>query len=427
MRFSSQLCLLACAAVLFGAGRATADNWPQWRGVNHDGVSKETSVPTQWSADKNIAWTLNMPGLGSSTPAVWGDRLFLTVEDGKDTVLLCVSIDGKELWKRPVGKARGKIRGDEGDGAGASPSTDGKHVWVFVASGEVACFEVVDGIEVWKFNAQERYGKFDIAFGLHSTPILDGDRLFMQFIHTAGAWVVAVDKATGKDVWKVARPSDGVAECKHSYASPTLWRNGKDAAFIVHGNDYATGHALDDGRELWRVGGLNPKTNYNRTLRFVASPVATPDLIVIPSAKHGPVVGLKPNAKGLIDGGSEFEQWRRPKDTPDVPSPLIYDGLVYLCGENGALICMDAKTGKEHYNQRAHPGIYRASPVCAGGLIYLTARDGTITVVKAGPKFELVAENKLSDVFAASPAISNGRIYLHGRDKLYAIGAKEKP
>jgi outer membrane protein assembly factor BamB len=406
------------------AGLAAADNWPQWRGPNRDGVSAETAVPTRWDKSTNIAWTLKMPGVGASTPAVWGDRIFLTSEDGKDLVLLCVGTDGKERWKRTVGSSIGHPRGGEGSGASASPSTDGKHVWCFVGSGELACYDL-DGKEVWKFNTQDRYGKFKIQFGLHSTPLLDGDRLYLQLIHSGGAWVIAVDKATGADVWKVKRPSDGRDECEHSYASVTLWRKGKDAFLIAHGNDYATGHSLEDGRELWRVGGLNPKTRYNPTLRFVASPAVSPDLIVVPSAKNGPVVGLKPTATGLVEAGNDSEQWRRPRDTPDVPSPLIHDGLVYLCKEDGLLICMDAATGKEHYSKRLHNARYRASPVYAAGNVYLTSRDGYVTVVKAGPTFEVVAENRLPDEIAASPAIAGGRIYLRGFDALYAVGSEK--
>jgi outer membrane protein assembly factor BamB len=424
-------CLVVCT-LLLAAGVAVAGNWPQWRGPTLDGISKE-AAPTEWDASKNVAWTLKLPGMGGSTPVIWDDRIFLTSEDGDAFVLMCVGTDGKERWKKQVGKMddfkkivgtpTGKVRSDEGNGASASPSTDGKHVYAFVGSGELACFDF-GGKEVWKFNTQERYGDFKIQFGIHSTPLLDGDRLYMQLIHSGGAWVIAVDKNTGKDVWKVARKSDGVAECEHSYASVALWRNGKDAVLIAHGNDYATGHSVDDGRELWRVGDLNPKDRYNRTLRFVSTPVATPDLIVIPSAKNGPVVGLKPTATGMIQAGSPYEYWRRPHETPDVPSPLVHDGLVYLCGEYGTLICMDAKTGKEHYNQPLHKARYRASPVLAGGNIYLTARDGTITVVKAGPKFEKVAENKVADQVASSPVPSGGRLYVRGFGTLFAIGAK---
>ena len=415
-----RLPLLAACSLVFAATAGAAD-WPQWRGPYHDGVSAETNLPTKWGAKEGLAWTLKMPGQAGSTPIVLGERIFLTSQDGDDLVLMCVSTAGKELWRRKAGGGRARYMRDEGNMASASPCSDGKHVYAFVGSGELACFDL-DGKEVWKFNTQDRYGRFKIQFGMHSTPLLDGDRLYLQFIHSGGAHVIAVDKATGKDVWKVERPSDGRAECEHSYASVALWRKGGDAFLIAHGNDYATGHRLDDGTELWRVGGLNPKDRYNPTLRFVATPLATPDLIVIPSAKRGPVVGLKPDAKGAVAAGSPHEQWRRPKGTPDVPSPLMYDGLVYLSTEDGHLTCLDAKTGKEHYHQRIHSARYRASPVYAGGAVYCTARDGTVTVVKAGTKFEAIAVNRLPDQIAASPAVSGGRLYLRGFEALYAVG-----
>src|SRR5439155_19319395 len=159
---------------------------------------------------------------------------------------------------------------------------DGKYVYAFVGSGDFAAFDF-DGNQVWKFNAQERYGPFKIAFGMHTTPLLYGDRLYLPMIHSGGAWVVAIDKTNGKDVWKVARKSDGHSECEHSYASPTLWQNGTDAYLVVHGNDYATAHRLSDGGEIWRVGDLNPKSKYRADFRFVTSPVAVADLIVVPS------------------------------------------------------------------------------------------------------------------------------------------------
>jgi outer membrane protein assembly factor BamB len=421
MRRSPALFLLA-AALLPGATSALGDNWPHWRGPSQDGVSKEKGTPSEWDAKKNIAWKLPLPGMAGSTPVVWGNRLFLTSQDGPDLVLLCVSTEGKQLWKRALGTATRKARFDEGNGASASPSTDGKLVFAFVSSGDLAAFDF-DGKEAWRVDLQKRYGRFNIQFGMHSTPVLYGDRLYLQLIHSGGAWVLALDKATGREVWKVARKSDGVAECEHSYASPCLWQRGRDAYLISHGNDYCIAHRLSDGAEIWRVGGLNPKDSYNRTLRFVASPVATPDLIVIPSAKNHAVVGLNPDATGLILPGNRFERWRRPRGTPDVPSPLVHDGLVYLCGERGNLTCADAKTGATLYAKQLHAARYRASPVYADGKVYLTARDGTITVVKAGPKYVELAVNRLPSQMSASPAVSGGRIYLRGFDALYAVEA----
>jgi outer membrane protein assembly factor BamB len=399
---------------------ARAENWPQWRGPNNDGISHETNLPAEWDADKNIVWKLALPGMSGATPAIWGDRIFVPSEDGDDVVLLCLNTDGKELWKRKLAAGKVRYRKDEANLASASPSTDGKHVYSFTGTGDMACFDF-EGKEIWKFNAQDRYGKFNIQHGMHVTPLLYGDRLYLSLLHSGGWWVVAIDKATGKEAWKVKRESDARDECEQAYASPCLWHDNHDAYLIVHGCDYTTAHRLADGSEIWRLGDLNPRDSYHSTLRFVTTPLATADLIVVPTAKSGPVVGVKPNAKGMITAGSPFEQWRKPRITPDVPSPLLHDGLVYLCREMGLLLCLDAKTGKEHYQARLHDARYRASPVYADGKIFCTARDGMITVVKAGPQFERLAVNRLPEQIAASPAIANGRIYLRGFESLYAI------
>jgi outer membrane protein assembly factor BamB len=412
--------------MLLLATAARAENWPQWRGPNNDGVSSETGLPAEWSESKNVLWKLPLPGMASSTPAIWGDRIFLTSEDGDDVVLLCVGTDGHERWKQKLGPSGSKrFRRDEANQSSPSPSTDGRHVYAFTGTGDLACFDV-DGKEVWRFNAQDRYGKFKIMWGMHVSPLLDGDRLYLALLHSGGASVIALDKATGKEIWKISRESDARSECEQSYASPFIWRDGKNEYLVVHGCDYTTGHRLADGAEVWRVADLNPKDAYNGTLRFVASPVASHDLLVVPSAKNGPVVGVKPDARGTVAAGSPSEQWRRAHNTPDVPSPLIHDGLVYLCRETGVLICLDAKTGRELYQQRLHGARYRASPVYADGKIYCTARDGTISVIKAGPTFELLAVNRLPDQFAASPAVSGGRIYLRGFATLYALGQQSQ-
>jgi outer membrane protein assembly factor BamB len=272
---------------------------------------------------------------------------------------------------------------------------------------------------------QDRYGKFDIQFGMTSSPIVEGDRLYIQCMYTGASYLLCLDKMTGEEIWKVNRASDAYAECEHSYASPMLYRDNEREFLLTHGADYIVAHSLKDGSELWRCGGLNPRDNYNVTLRFVASPLAVPGLIIVPSAKNGPVLALRPDVKGDVTGDKSAYYWDRPRNTPDVPSPLYHDGLVYLCRENGDLICMEAKTGKELYYERTHRQRHRASPVYADGHIYLTARDGVVSVVKAGPKFELVASNEMGEAIAASPVISNGRTYFRTFDHLYAIGEKK--
>jgi outer membrane protein assembly factor BamB len=423
-RFAAYRSFLAVSLLLALAAPAWSENWPQWRGPTNDGISRETNPPTEWSDTKNVVWKLPLPGMGGSTPALWGERIFLTCADGNDIVLLCVSTEGKELWKQKLATGDKKYqRGPEANHASSSPCTDGQHIWALAGTGDLACFDLA-GKEEWHCNLQERYGTFKQNWGgIHSTPLLDGDRLYLSLLHANGAWVIALDKATGKEVWKVKRESDAVGESKESYASPIIWRHGQEACLITHGGDYTIGHRLSDGAEIWRVGGLNPKQNYSRAYRFVTSPVVSGDLVVIPTAKSGVVVGARADAQGRVEAGSKYELWRKQSITPDVPSPLVKDGLVYLCRENGVLVCLDAKTGEQLYAERAHGHIHRGSPVYADGKIYLTGRDGVITVVKAGPKFEVLATNKLSDEISASPIVSNGRIYLHGWKALYAIGA----
>jgi len=412
-------CVLLLPAVV------QASDWPQWRGPKNDGLAPDKGVALTWSAESNVKWKLAMPGMGSSTPCISKGKLFFTSQAGNDLVLLCVSTEGKEVWRRTLGQNKNNPRGDEGNDASASPSTDGQHVYIFVGTGKMAAFDF-EGNEVWSFNAQERYGKFRIQFGLHSTPVLYKDRLYMQLIHSGGQIVFAVDAKTGKEVWKINRESDGTDENEHSYASCFLWSNGTDAYLVVHGNDYATAHALEDGKEIWRVGDLNPREKYNRTLRLVASPVCTPELIVVPSAKNGPVVGVKPDAQGKVMRDSKYVQWRLNSGTPDVPSPLVYHGLVYLVGESGRLTVLDAKTGKEQYRKALKADRYRASPVVVEGHLIATAREGVFSVVKVGPTPSKILENKLPDRFTASPAFSNGVMYLRGHQYLWAIAANKE-
>jgi outer membrane protein assembly factor BamB len=413
---------LVCGLLAVTCAVARADNWPTWRGPALNGVSKETNLPVHWSATKNIAWKLPMPGMGGSTPVVWGDRIFLTSEDGNDVVLLCASTEGKELWKKKVGSGTKYYMRGEGNQASASPSTDGKHVWAFVGTGDFACFDF-DGNKVWSFNAQERYGKFSIQHGIHTTPILLGDRLYLCLLHANAHWLIALDKATGQEMWKVDRPTDAQGEAKEAYTTPCVWHEGKDTCLVVLGNDYVTCHRISDGSEVWRAGGIQPANGkYFMAHRIIASPAAEGDLLVVPTARNMHLFAMKPGAKGKLEAGNPFELWRNAKGAPDVPTPLIKDGLVYLCGEKGLLLCLDGKTGQELWKIQLQNSRYRASPVFGDGKIYLTNRDdGVVSVVQAGPKLKLLANNTLPDEFTASPAISNGRIYLRGFHDLYAI------
>jgi outer membrane protein assembly factor BamB len=454
--FLAGVVVLALTAIAPVSPLARADNWPQWRGPHNNGVCDEKNLPTKFDKALNLAWRLPLPGPASSTPVVWGDHIYLTSPE-KDTLprkkgqqgrgrggrggrrapaepqdlfLMCISTDGHELWRHAIGHSNRNVMGDEGNLCSPSPVTDGQHVWSLMGTGDLACYDP-SGNLVWKIDLQAKYGAFKYSYGLASTPLLDGDRLYLQFIHgqmtshpTNEAFVLALDKATGKEIWKQTRVTDGYFENEHSYASPMLYDDGKVRLLLTHGDDYIVAHRLDTGAEVWRCGGINPKDNYNKTLRLVASPAIEDGIIIVPSAKRGPVIALRGEGKGDITDSKEFQLWRRPRGTPDVPSPLIHDGLVYLDGETGELTVVDAKDGKEIYRKRTVDVRHRASPVYADGKVYLTSHEGDVTVIQAGREFKLLEKNELGESISASPAISDGRIYFRTFDALWAVGKK---
>ena len=416
---NSRFSLLSLIASFAFISAVQAENWPQWRGPKNDGISTEKNLPAEWGPDKNVVWKFKMPGRGSSTPCVWDDKIFVTSIDSEDVVLVCVGIDGKEKWKEKLATA-GKSGGrGEGDDASASCSTDGKHVWTFVGGGKVVCF-TTDGKAVWDVDLQ-KYGKFKSGYGSHWTPVLYKGKLYLQVMHQNAQLVIALDATTGQEVWKVSRPGYGKGESPDTYSSAFIWEGQGGPLVVVHGNDYCTGHKLDNGAEVWRVAGLNPTEN--KTWRFVSCPLVTPDLIVVPSCKSGPVVAFNPvGAKGDINPDNKAELWRF-KLTPDVVSPLLVDDIVYLM-DNGPLTAVDAKTGTQIYRKDLPKQIYRGNMVYADGKVYVVGRDGIGAVVQTGKEFKLLATNDLKEKTYASPAISNGRIYIRTWDNLYCIGAK---
>ncbi len=426
-------CQLALALVYFVPSVAWADNWPTWRGPHQNGICDETNLPTKWSSDDNVAWKLPLPGPAGATPVVWNDQIFVSTVDSDQLLLLAIGTDGKERWRQQVGQGNKDVRGDEGNSASPSPVTDGQHVWVMMGNGQMACYTLA-GKQVWALDLAERYGPFKIQFGMSSTPVLYQDRILLQFIHGDGqaetheASVAAIDKLTGKEIWRTGRVTGASQENEHSYASPILYDDGTQHYLVTHGADYVVAYDTQDGRELWRCGGLNPrndpKRDYHPTLRFVASPAAADGLIVVPTAKNGPVFALRPGFRGDITRNPKAHVWTLPDNTPDVPSPVIHNGLVYLCRENGNLICLEAQSGEVIYQERTHRDRHRASPVLGDGKLYLTARDGKVTVVQTGREFKILSQNDLGESISASPAISNGTIYLRTFDSLWAIRNK---
>jgi len=415
--------ILAFAALVLFSNPvlAPADNWPQWRGPSGNGLSTETGLPARWTTTENVAWKLPMPGLSGSTPIVWGDRIFLNVASNGSLFLWAVDRNkGVPLWKKHLGD--GDYRERKQNMSTPSPVTDGKGVWVMTGTGILKGFDF-SGKELWARDIQREYGAFGVDHGYGSSPSLHEDSLFVQVLHgmrtDEPSYLLRIDKATGKTVWRVERPTNARRESPDAYTTPALLRYGRNVEIVTTGGDAVTGHDPATGRELWRALGLNPSNSgYHR---IVASPVVHGEIIIAPSRVR-PMLVLRAGGRGNVS--SSHVAWSF-DDGPDVPTPVTDGTYIYVVNDRGILWCLDAKTGKEIYGRkRLSPGSYSGSPVLADGRLYITNEDGLTSVVRAGPTFELIAENALDDYSLSSPAVSDGQIFLRTNGALWAVGKR---
>lgn len=413
--------LLAISFVLaFCAAALSEDNWPHWRGPLANGVAPgETDPPLRWSTKENVHWKLDLPGRSGATPIVWGDRIFVNVTEGERIELWCVNrTTGAVLWKRPLGGGNRAVR--KANMSTPSPVTDGKHVWVLTSTGILRRFDF-DGKELWVREVSKDHGEFGLQWGYGSSPLLHEDSLYVQVLHgyftDAPSYLLRIDHATGKTIWRAERPTDAVRESPDSYTTPSIVRTAAGLELVVSGGDCVTGHDLATGKELWRVNGMNPagRTDY----RVVASPVVLNDIVFVPSRER-PLVAIRAGGRGDVTRSHQL--WSIDLG-PDVPTPVSDGKYLYVLRDNGILYCYEALTGKQVYGgQRAAPGTYSASPVLVDGRLYLTNEDGATTVVKAGPQFEILAQNDLHDYTLSTPVFVKGQIFLRTDFALWAIG-----
>ena len=413
----------ALAFGLSAAAVVSAENWPQWRGPMMNGTSGETGLPVKWTADENIAWKLPMPEWSGSTPAIWGDLIFLTVAQGDALSVWCVDRRGPTvLWKGSIGGGNHKER--KQNMSSPSPVTDGTAVYALTGTGMLKAFDF-KGTPLWTRDIQKEYGRFGLNWGYASSPLLHGDALYVQVLHgmktDEPSYLLRIDKKSGKTVWRVERPTDAISESPDAYTTPALLKYGTTTKIVVSGGDVVTGHDPASGKELWRFKGLNPKND--PYFRIVASPLVVGGIVIAPS-RQNPVVGIKPGGRGDITRTHLAWQFDR---GPDVPSPATDGTRLFLVTDNGVVYALDLKTGAVVWGpERLESGTYSASPVVADGRVYVTNEEGFTSVFAAGPKFELLAENPLSDYTLSSPAISEGQIFIRTAEHLVAIGKRKE-
>jgi outer membrane protein assembly factor BamB len=419
-RISAVIAAVAAIAMSSADGPA---NWPQWRGPELNGLSKEVGLARTWSTTENIAWKLPTPSRTGSTPIIWGDTVFLNVATGEfsgNLELWAVDrIKQAVSWKQRLGS--GNKAGRKQNMSSPSPVTDGRTVWAMAGTGIIKAFDFAGG-EKWTRDIQKDYGRFGIAWEYASSPLLLEGDLIVQVLHGMTtddpSYVLRIDGETGKTKWKVERRTHAIQESPDAYTTPAVVGVGRLSQIVITGADVATGHDPLSGKEIWRLQGLNPGSQPN--YRIVASPVVSGGIVVAPTRVE-PMLAIE-----LAN-----ENTRTPKPLwsfnqgPDVPTPATDGSLLYVVRDNGAAFALDLKTGAVVYGpQRLPPGTYSGSPVIADGHVYVTNEDGQTSVYKAGPKFELVAKNALNDYCLSSIAVSEGQIFLRTSRHLWVIGKR---
>jgi outer membrane protein assembly factor BamB len=414
--------------------KAAEKYWPQWRGPHATGVSKTADPPVEWSETKNIRWKVEIPGRGSASPIVWGDRVFVlsAVPVGVDTAashqarggvrppiphkFVVSALDrktGKPIWEKTARESTPHEGSHQQYGTYASSSamTDGERVYAFFDSFGLYAYDM-NGRLLWENDLGDK--KMRNEFGEGQTPVLHGNRIVVQWDHQGPSFIAALDKMTGKEVWRSERDEID------SWGTPLVIEQGGRAQVITTAMKKVRSYDLETGKVLWEGPGL--------TMNPIPSPVYEDGMVFATSGFRGnKLLAIRlAEAKGDITGTSAIA-WSLEQDTPYVPSPLLYDGVIYLLKSNsGILSAFDAKTGKPHYQLQRLDGVPNvfASPVGAKGRVYFPGQGGTTLVIKHGPQFEVLAKNVLDDGFDASPALVDNEIYLRGYKHLYAIASR---
>ena len=427
------------------ASVAAPPHWAQWRGPDGQGIASDAGVPLEWSATKNVLWKTAIPGRGYSSPVVWGDRIFLTTAIEGDVVpgakpvkhmlegqefahpegvgadrqhsFKVVALDaasGRILWEKTAWEGTPyDTRHRRGSFAAPTPVSDGTLVYAYFGGEGLYTYDFQGNLKWgWKTGGIASFG-----VGVGTSPVLHEGILIVQCDEDNGekSFIVGLERKTGKEVWRTPR------NVEVSWATPILVRSGDRDELVTAGSQAIIGYDPATGRELWRMKGLASNA--------VPSPVAGDGLVVLSSGYPAKIaVAVRPGGSGDVTETGRV-LWKYDKGTAYVPSPILVNGLVYLVTDKGLVSCLDAKTGKVHYEGGRPPvgASYMSSPVAVAGHLLLSSMDGDTVVLKTGTVHEIVRSNPLGEPIAASPAVVAGRIYIRGEHHLFAIAAQAKP
>lgn len=420
--------------------------WPSFRGQHAGGVADSQDLPSEWDGEtgKAIKFKVKIPGLAHSSPVIWDHRLFLTTavsseddasfkpglygsgEASKDQTthrwqVVCIDKrDGKTLWTKTAtqGKPIDK-RHIKATYANASPATNGKQVIALFGSQGLFAY-TVEGEFLWKKDmGRLDVGAYDLPqyeWGSASSPIIYDDKVIVQCDTQKESFLIAINIATGKTIWKTKRDE------LPSWGTPTVYHGINRDEIITNGSNFIRGYDPQTGKALWRLGGSSKIT--------APTPVFADGIIIVASGRspERPIFAIRPGASGDItlkgtEQQNKFVAWSKTRRGPYMPTPLIYKDLVYTLNNNGLFGCFDLKNGTEHYYERIpHRSLgFSASPIAADDRIYLPGEDGVIFVVAAGKSFKLLGANAIGEAIMATPAMSEGVLYIRGSRHLFAV------
>ncbi len=434
---------------------AAQTNWPSFRGLNADGLGKGPATATVWNVEKseNVLWKQALPGLGHSSPIIWGDRLFITTavnqrktaplkvglygdpesaedNDVQQWKILCLNKrTGELLWEKTAHEGVPKQkRHPKATHANCTLATDGTNVVAFFGSEGLYCYDL-DGRPRWQkdwgtlrtspvvYNDKPDPQGVDLEWGFASSPVIYGGRVFVQCDVLTNGFVEALDLADGREVWRT--PRDDTA----TWSTPNVCGEGARPQLVVNGWKHMGGYDLRTGAELWRMSGGGDCP--------VPTPVSWNGLIFLMSA-HGPrrpVYAVRTDAVGDVSlrdgaGTNRYVAWSAVRGGSYMQTPLVYGDYLYSCHVDGVLSCYEASTGKVIYRERLGTGGdgFTASPVASEGKLYFTSERGSVFVVKPGADFTVLATNQMGEVCMATPAISEGALFCRTQGHMVAVG-----
>ena len=410
--------LLLCGSHLVAA-EVTA-NWPSWRGPQDNGSIEGGNYRVRWDV-KSVLWKSRLPGKGCSTPIVWNRRIYVTAPTGGLDSLIAFDWSGKRLWHTDFGKEN-PGRNRNGSGCNPSPVTDGESVFVYFKSGTLAAVGL-DGKIRWQTNLVKRFGR-DTLFWDHGTsPVLTKKYVVMARMHKGKSWLAAFEKVTGDMKWKTPRNFKTPIEGDHGYATPLVIQHQGTEGLLVWGAQHLTLHDVADGKVLWKCGGFNPQSK--GLWPSVATPVLCGDVVIVAFGRNDRGIprlhGIRLGGKG--DVTASHRVWKRTDIGTFVPTPVVYQGKVYVVGDKGRVNCLDPATGKTLWTGAfpKHRAKFYASPLIAGGKIYVPREDGVVFVAEVKDGFKLLAENQMGESIIASPVPASNRLLIRGTRNLFCI------